>query len=425
MFKTGQLVIPIDIDAQSLDEIFENCKQYVSERLLIKFHSEFNDSQIQNSLPRLSHLIQNIYTKGSRLLPKIDIQVQLSNLRQPHESKVSSGITDVILLALNQPSNDLRTELIMESGASDLINVVEEVKVTGELPKLSDAAENQMYDTIALGGTFDYLHVGHKILLTEAVLRTKRRVVVGVTDEAMIAKKKLFQLISSVTERMQSVEKFLNEIDGSLLYEVVSISDPFGPTATDPDMDLIVVSEETKRGAEKINEVRTKSSLKPLITHVIPLINEFDNDGAIDSLKEPKVSSSNRRLDLLGTLLRPPVGIEESSSQYKIFLTGPSTPEKKIVLNQLSVKGAVVHESIEAGPEVDKINVFNVCDGNSIVDQELNEIWFVYKASEEEGSQLEFFRQANVVLDASHGEDRLKKQLDLAWELLTKRFTPK
>jgi len=43
------------------------------------------------------------------------------------------------------------------------------------------------YNNVVLGGTFDRLHVGHKILLSEAALRAQKRLVVGVTDVNMIA----------------------------------------------------------------------------------------------------------------------------------------------------------------------------------------------------------------------------------------------
>lgn len=48
--------------------------------------------------------------------------------------------------------------------------------------------DNEMKrDNVVLGGTFDRLHVGHKILLSEAALRAKKRLVVGVTDVNMIS----------------------------------------------------------------------------------------------------------------------------------------------------------------------------------------------------------------------------------------------
>lgn len=37
-----------------------------------------------------------------------------------------------------------------------------------------------------LGGTFDRLHVAHKLLLSEAALRAKSKITVGVTEENML-----------------------------------------------------------------------------------------------------------------------------------------------------------------------------------------------------------------------------------------------
>lgn len=42
--------------------------------------------------------------------------------------------------------------------------------------------------------------------------------------------------------RVAEVKKFLQDIDDSIMYDVMSIQDPFGPTATDPDMDVISIT---------------------------------------------------------------------------------------------------------------------------------------------------------------------------------------
>lgn len=39
------------------------------------------------------------------------------------------------------------------------------------------------FDRVAVGGTFDHLHAGHKILLTMTALLANKSVVVGVTGE--------------------------------------------------------------------------------------------------------------------------------------------------------------------------------------------------------------------------------------------------
>jgi hypothetical protein len=49
--------------------------------------------------------------------------------------------------------------------------------------------EIKTYDVVAVGGTFDRMHNAHKILLTEAVLRAKKEIIVGVTSDEMIKSK--------------------------------------------------------------------------------------------------------------------------------------------------------------------------------------------------------------------------------------------
>jgi cytidyltransferase-like protein len=40
-----------------------------------------------------------------------------------------------------------------------------------------------------MGGTFDHMHLGHKLLLTQACLLTKDTLHVGITGDALLAKK--------------------------------------------------------------------------------------------------------------------------------------------------------------------------------------------------------------------------------------------
>lgn len=55
---------------------------------------------------------------------------------------------------------------------------------------------------MAVGGTFDHLHVGHQVLLLQAVLSTEKKLIIGVTGEKMLQKKVNNQLIQSLLMRI-------------------------------------------------------------------------------------------------------------------------------------------------------------------------------------------------------------------------------
>ena len=71
-----------------------------------------------------------------------------------------------------------------------------------------------------------------------------------------ISEKTLCELIEPASERIRLLEEFLRDIKPSLTYKVVPIVDPFGPSIVDPDLQCIVVSEETLRGGQAVNKKR-------------------------------------------------------------------------------------------------------------------------------------------------------------------------
>ena len=123
------------------------------------------------------------------------------------------------------------------------------------------------YPVVALGGTFDHLHAGHKILLSMAAWIADEKVIVGVTgpfsvrheetvqlsgcaDDALLTKKDNRDVLESLPERIQGVRRFMELFKPSLVYEIVPINDVYGPTATDPNIQALVVSKETASGGK-------------------------------------------------------------------------------------------------------------------------------------------------------------------------------
>ena len=64
--------------------------------------------------------------------------------------------------------------------------------------------------------------------------------------------------------------EFIQDVDRSLhQYKVVPITDPFGPSIVDPNLQLIIGSQETEKGCNKVNEVREEKGLSRLDVHII------------------------------------------------------------------------------------------------------------------------------------------------------------
>ncbi|KAM0756069.1 hypothetical protein T439DRAFT_296082, partial [Meredithblackwellia eburnea MCA 4105] len=134
------------------------------------------------------------------------------------------------------------------------------------------------YPVVALGGTFDHLHPGHKILLTMASLITTERLIVGVTAPNLLTKKQHPTQLESLDERISNVTKFLQLVRPTIVHDVVPIEDIYGPTATDPLVAALVVSTETRSGGAAVNEERRRKGMSQLDVWEIGLIGEKEGE---------------------------------------------------------------------------------------------------------------------------------------------------
>lgn len=137
-----------------------------------------------------------------------------------------------------------------------------------------------LYQTVALGGTFDHLHDGHKDFLLFAK-EISKQVIVGVTDQHMTLQKPYSQLIQPTHVRKQAVVNFCGK--HSIDAKVITILDPFGPTIEKNSIQAIVCTQNTLAGANKINEVREKLHLKQLPIHVHKLKMDKQGIGVISA----------------------------------------------------------------------------------------------------------------------------------------------
>ena len=142
-------------------------------------------------------------------------------------------------------------------------------------------ASLQQHSDVVLGGTFDHLHIGHKILLTVAALVSTRSLVIGLTVDAMLAHKKFGAQMESWTSRLHSVVEFLVLVAPGLHVDLVPLHDMYGPSGDRPELTCLVLSEETVAGGPKVNEKRRDNKLEPLDIIVVKLARPAPNtDGS-------------------------------------------------------------------------------------------------------------------------------------------------
>ena len=130
---------------------------------------------------------------------------------------------------------------------------------------------SKKYDKVAVGGTFDKFHDGHKKLLSTA-FEIGNTIEIGVTSDAFGGLK---GDIDSCEERMCNLKSFFSDRSNFI---VIPLEDPYGTTIYDADFEAIVVTEETEPTAVKINEIRISKGMKPLDIVVVSFVLAYDGN---------------------------------------------------------------------------------------------------------------------------------------------------
>ncbi|XP_065555523.1 bifunctional coenzyme A synthase [Lathamus discolor] len=218
-----------------------------------------------------------------------------------------------------------------------------------EEPECGPDAELPSFSAVAVGGTFDRLHGAHRLLLSTCCLLARDRLLAGVADGDLLRNKVLMELIEPYEVRVAKLREFLEDVKPSLRYDIVRLMDPYGPSVTDPDLQCLVVSQETRRGGEAVNQQRLENGLPALALYEILLMQDPDHS----ENEEEKISSSSLRHRLLGTLLRPPRQDPAlPSCPYVIGLTGGTGSGKTSIARLLGCLGAFLIDADKLGHAV-------------------------------------------------------------------------
>ncbi|KAH0553459.1 hypothetical protein GP486_006472 [Trichoglossum hirsutum] len=193
----------------------------------------------------------------------------------------------------------------------------------------------KMHYSVVVGGTFDHLHAGHKLLLTMTALLLEpsgppgqqRRITVGIARDELLKNKKFAEFLESWEDRQKSVSDFLlalldfsppetappaiyqatrpelNErvvyakLDPTLEIKSVAFSDLFGPTITDESLSALVVSGESRGGGQAVNVRRGELGWSALEVFEVDVLEagEPEDGGRARENFDGKISSTELR----------------------------------------------------------------------------------------------------------------------------------
>ncbi|MBC2697501.1 MAG: phosphopantetheine adenylyltransferase [ANME-2 cluster archaeon] len=122
---------------------------------------------------------------------------------------------------------------------------------------------------VAVGGTFNPLHDGHKALLARAhQLSSGGELLIGITSNEMAGKK--YHEVEDWEVRKQAVMGFMQDTLGASPL-TVRLDDPFGPTIYE-DFDYLIVSPETEPTAHLINTRRAEQGKQPINIELVEYV---------------------------------------------------------------------------------------------------------------------------------------------------------
>ncbi|WFD27229.1 Elongator subunit elp2 [Malassezia nana] len=214
----------------------------------------------------------------------------------------------------------------------------------------------------AVGGTFDHLHTGHKLLLSMAALCASDELVVGVTAPEMLTKKKHVEYVEPLDVRQAAVRDFVRDFCAPIApiaLDVVTLCDACGPAGTRADVDVLVLTDETAAGGELVANMRAERQLPPVAPYVVRLI---DAQGHAEAQASSKLGSTAIRAHLAASGVTP--GAERRRSAPKAQAAAAHVPplglsnravDEAVPIAPSTLPGAEELQALTLWPEIEKL----------------------------------------------------------------------
>jgi pantetheine-phosphate adenylyltransferase len=167
-----------------------------------------------------------------------------------------------------------------------------------------------MYHRVFVAGTFDRIHTGHDAILT-AAFNAGEEVTIGLTSDLFVKNFKKNVRVDPFEDRKKSLEQWLADHKYGDKALIIPIDDPYEPAASLTDLEVLVVTPETKARGEEVNRIRKEKGLTPLGLLVVALVPAEDTKPVSSTrVREGEIDGTGRLVmpDNLRPELRKPIG---------------------------------------------------------------------------------------------------------------------
>jgi pantetheine-phosphate adenylyltransferase len=130
---------------------------------------------------------------------------------------------------------------------------------------------HKKFKTVAVGGTFDEFHKGHRALLMKA-FELGEQILIGLSSDEFAEKLNKPHVTAPYKQRLEELEAFLHEHDFLKRTRIIRLNDIYGVTLSKGCVEALIVSEETEPTAVRINKKRKEIGLPLLQIVVIDMI---------------------------------------------------------------------------------------------------------------------------------------------------------
>ena len=149
----------------------------------------------------------------------------------------------------------------------------------------------ELFDLVAMGGTFDAIHSGHMALLNKA-FSISSKVIIGLTSD-QLATKKGKNLVNDYSKRLSLLKSVIEKNFPNSSYEISKLENDFGPAIIEGSVKALVVSEETSNKGLLLNDLRTEKNLPPVKIVVVPMVLAEDGKAiSTTRIKNSEIDSS-------------------------------------------------------------------------------------------------------------------------------------